>query len=91
VKLPEAFKKSVHAVTEAGWDKVGIEEELGGTPVPRALVWALAEHVLGANPAVWMYAGGAGFASIFYKLGTEEQKKWAVIAAERGWGSHHWC
>ncbi|BBX10494.1 acyl-CoA dehydrogenase [Mycolicibacterium aichiense] len=87
VKLPEAFKKSVHAVTEAGWDKVGIEEELGGTPVPRALVWALAEHVLGANPAVWMYAGGAGFSSIFYKLATEEQKKWAVLAAERGWGS----
>ncbi|QEN12143.1 acyl-CoA dehydrogenase [Mycolicibacterium sp. ELW1] len=87
VKLPEAFKKSVHAVTEAGWDKVGIEEELGGTPVPRALVWALAEHVLGANPAVWMYAGGAGFSSIFYKLATDEQKKWAVLAAERGWGS----
>lgn len=87
VKLPESFKKSVHAVVEAGWDKVGIEEVLGGTPVPRAIVWALAEHVLGANPAVWMYGGGAGFASIFYKLGTEEQKKWAVIAAERGWGS----
>jgi alkylation response protein AidB-like acyl-CoA dehydrogenase len=87
VKLPEAFKKSVHAVTDAGWDKVGIEEELGGTPVPRALVWALAEHVLGANPAVWMYAGGGGFSSIFYKLGTDEQKKWAVLAAERGWGA----
>jgi alkylation response protein AidB-like acyl-CoA dehydrogenase len=87
VKLPESFKKSVHAVTEAGWDKVGIEEVLGGTPVPRALVWSLAEHVLGANPAVWMYAGGAGFSSIFYKLATDEQKKWAVLAAERGWGS----
>jgi alkylation response protein AidB-like acyl-CoA dehydrogenase len=34
-----------------------------------------------------MYAGGAGFAQIFYNLGTEEQKKWAVNAAERGWGS----
>lgn len=87
VKLPDAFKKSVQSVIEAGWDKVGIEEELGGTPVPRALVWALAEHVLGANPAVWMYGGGAGFASIVYKLGTEEQKKWAVLAAERNWGA----
>ena len=87
VTLPDSFKKSVAAVTDAGWDKVGIEEELGGTPVPRAIVWALAEHVLGANPAVWMYGGGAGFASIFYKLATEEQKKWAIIAAEHGWGS----
>ena len=34
-----------------------------------------------------MYAGGAGFAQIFYNLGTEEQQKWAVNAAERGWGS----
>jgi len=87
VSLPESFKKSVHAVLEAGWDKVGIAEELGGTPMPRALVWALHEMILGANPAVWMYAGGAGFANILYNLGTEEQKKWAVLAAERGWGS----
>ena len=50
-------------------------------------MWALNEHILGANPAVWMYAGGAGFANIFYHLATEEQKKWAVLAAERGWGS----
>ena len=56
-------------------------------PAPAALLWALHEHVLGTNPAVWMYAGGAGFAQIFYHLGTEEQKKWAVLAAERGWGA----
>ena len=87
VTLPESFKKSVRAVLEAGWDKVGIDEALGGTPMPKALVWALHEHLLGANPAVWMYAGGAGFAQILYHLGTEEQKKWAVMAAERGWGS----
>ena len=85
VSIPEAFKKSVHAVIEAGWDKVGLDEDLGGMPTPKALMWALNEHILGANPAVWMYAGGAGFANIFYDLGTEEQKKWAVMAAERGW------
>jgi alkylation response protein AidB-like acyl-CoA dehydrogenase len=87
VALPESFKKSVRAVLEAGWDKVGIDEALGGMPMPKALVWALHEHLLGANPAVWMYGGGAGFANILYHLGTEEQKKWAVLAAERGWGS----
>ena len=85
VSIPEAFKKSVHAVIEAGWDKVGLDEALGGIPTPKALMWALNEHILGANPAVWMYAGGAGFANIFYNLGTEDQKKWAVMAAERGW------
>src|SRR5436305_3950220 len=85
VTLPETFKESVRAVTDAGWDKAGIDEALGGMPMPKALLWALHEHILGANPAVWMYAGGAGFAQILYHLGTEEQKKWAVMAAERGW------
>ncbi|MDI3313336.1 MAG: acyl-CoA dehydrogenase [Mycobacterium sp.] len=87
VSLPESFKKSVRTVLDAGWDKIGIEEALGGTPMPKALVWALHEHILGANPAVWMYGGGAGFANILYHLGTEEQKKWAVFAAERRWGA----
>ena len=87
VELPEAFKKSVRTMIEAGWDKVGIDEALGGMPMPKVLVWALHEHILGANPAVWMYGGGAGFANILFHLGTEEQKKWAVLAAERGWGS----
>ena len=87
VTLPAAFKKSVRALVDNGWDKVGISEELGGMPAPRALVWALHEHVLGSNPAVWMYAGGAGFGQILYNLGTDEQKKWAALAAERCWGA----
>ncbi len=87
VTLPESFKASVRAFIDGGWDKVGVIEDLGGVPVPKAMLWALHEHVLGANPAVWMYGGGAGFAQIMYHLGTDEQKKWAVLAAERGWGS----
>jgi alkylation response protein AidB-like acyl-CoA dehydrogenase len=87
VKLPESFKKSVRAAIDGGWDKVGLDEELGGVPAPKALLWALNEHILGANPAVWMYAGGAGFAQIFAHNGTEEQKKWAAIAANSGWGA----
>jgi alkylation response protein AidB-like acyl-CoA dehydrogenase len=87
VTLPESFKASVRAYIDGGWDKVGLIEELGGMPAPKALMWAVNEHVLGANPAVWMYAGGAGFAQIVHHLGTEQQKKWAVLAAERGWGS----
>jgi alkylation response protein AidB-like acyl-CoA dehydrogenase len=87
VALPASFKKSVRALLDAGWDKVGIPEELGGTPVPSALSWAIQEHVLGANPAVNMYSMGAAFAGIFYKQATEEQQKWAILAAERGWTS----
>lgn len=46
VMLPESFKKSVNAMLEAGWDKVGIDEALGGMPMPKAVVWALHEHIL---------------------------------------------
>jgi alkylation response protein AidB-like acyl-CoA dehydrogenase len=87
VKLPEAFKKSMRALLDGGWDKVGLSEELGGMPVPRALQWALIEHILGANPAAYMYAMGAGMCEIFYNNATDEQKKWAVLGAERGWGA----
>jgi alkylation response protein AidB-like acyl-CoA dehydrogenase len=87
VTLPDSVKKSVQALIEAGWDKAGVDEALGGMPMPKALQWALHEHVLGANPAAWMYAGGAGFGNVVYHLGTEEQKKWAVLCAERGWGA----
>lgn len=87
VTLPESFTSSVQAVLDGGWDKMGIAEPLGGIPMPKAVLWALRELVLGANPAVYMYAGGAGGADILYHLGTEEQQKWATIAAERGWGS----
>ena len=87
VTLPESFKKSMRTLLDGGWDKVGLLEELGGMPMPRALQWALIEHILGANPAAYMYAMGSGMAEIFYKNGTEEQKKWAVMAAERSWGA----
>ncbi|WP_422742922.1 acyl-CoA dehydrogenase [Mycobacterium sp. WMMD1722] len=87
VTLPEGFKKSMRALFDAGWDKAGMDEELGGMPMPRALQWALIEHVLGANPAAYMYAMGGGMAQIFYDNGTDEQKKWAKLAAERGWGA----
>ena len=35
VTLPESFKASVRAFNDGGWDKVGLDEELGGVPVPR--------------------------------------------------------
>ncbi|MAU80326.1 acyl-CoA dehydrogenase [Gordonia sp. Z-3] len=87
VTIPESFTKSYNALIEGGWDKIGIEEELGGLPAPRSLYWAIGEMILGANPPVFMYAAGSGFANIFFNNGTEEQKKWAAICSERGWGA----
>jgi alkylation response protein AidB-like acyl-CoA dehydrogenase len=85
--IPESFKKSYQAYMDAEWWRLGIPEEIGGTTVPRSLLWAFAETILGSNPAVWMYASGPAFAGVLHEEGTEEQKKIAKLMADRQWGS----
>jgi alkylation response protein AidB-like acyl-CoA dehydrogenase len=88
VRLPEAFKTSFRAMHEGGWANVGVTAELGGIPAPRVVQWSLAELVLGAQPAAFMYGmAGAHFAAICYDNGTAEQRKWAKIMVARGWGA----
>ncbi|MBM4728334.1 acyl-CoA dehydrogenase [Rhodococcus hoagii] len=85
--LPESFKKSFKAMWDAEWYRMGLSEEVGGVPVPRAVVWAIAEMLLGSQPAAFMYAAGPSFADVLFKNGTEEQKQWAATLVERGWGA----
>jgi alkylation response protein AidB-like acyl-CoA dehydrogenase len=47
----------------------------------------VAEFILGANPAVWMYMNGPTFATVLWKIGTPEQKRFAEQAVEREWGA----
>lgn len=85
--LPESFKKSYKAYMDSEWWRLALPEEMGGTTTPMSLRWAVAELVLGANPALWMYAAGPDFAHVLHVLGTEEQKKVAAHMVERQWGS----
>ena len=87
VKLPKSFKKSYQAFVDSGAWELDVQEELGGTRAPRQLVWAVSELVLGANPAVHMYASGFSFAGILYSQGNEQQKKWAQLFIDKQWGS----
>ncbi|HEX3825281.1 MAG TPA: acyl-CoA dehydrogenase [Mycobacteriales bacterium] len=87
VTLPESFKKSYQAYAEAGWDKLGLTADLGGPGLPPSVIWAINEMVLGANPAVHMYAAGPAFAGIMHRLGNADQKRLAELAVERGWGA----
>src|SRR5487761_549183 len=87
VRMPESFKKSFRAWMDAQWYRLGLPSGLGGTGAPRTLTWALAELVLGANPALWMYSGGPSFASVLWHIGTPEQKRFAELAVEREWGA----
>ena len=85
VRMPEGFKASFQAFMDAEWYRLELPEELGGTTVPRSLNWSVAELILGANPAVWMYASGASFSRALFHLGTPEQREFARHAAERRW------
>jgi alkylation response protein AidB-like acyl-CoA dehydrogenase len=85
VRMPEGFKKSFAAFMDAEWYRLDLPPELGGTGAPRTLAWAVAEMILGANPAVWMYSGGPSFAQVLWRLGTPEQKRFAEQAIERKW------
>src|ERR1700689_841452 len=86
VTMPESFKKSYQAFIDAEWFRLELPPELGGTTVPRTLGWAVAELILGANPAVWRYASLGSFSHALWKMGTERQKEIAALAAERRWG-----
>jgi hypothetical protein len=86
VRMPEEFKKSYQAFIDAEWFRLELPPELGGTSVPRSLAWSVAELVLGANPAVWMYSSLGSFSKALWLLGTAAQKKAAEYAVERHWG-----
>jgi len=87
VTLPESFKASYRAFVDGGWDRMPLSTELGGPGLPKSVVWAANEMILGANPAVHMYAAGPAFAQILYRLGTEEQRTLARTMIERQWGA----
>ena len=87
VKLPESFKKSYKAYVDQEWWRLDAPVELGGTKIPPSLRWAIAEMVLGSNPAIHIYASGYAFAQVANTLGTEEQKHMAKLMVDRHWGA----
>ena len=87
VTVPASFKKSYRAYMDNEWWRIDAPVELGGTEIPRSVRWAIAEMILGSNPAVHIYASGTSFAQVAYYLGTDEQKKIAKLIVDRDWGA----
>ncbi len=85
VRMPASFAKSYKAYQDSGFWSVGVNAELGGTVAPPSLKWAMNEMVLGANPAIAMFAASYAFARLLHILGTDEQKKLARWLVEKGW------
>jgi alkylation response protein AidB-like acyl-CoA dehydrogenase len=87
VTLPESFKKSYKAYIDGEWWRLDAPVELGGMQIPASVRWAIAEMVLGSNPAIHLYASGYAFAHVAYVVGTPEQKQMAKLMIERHWGA----
>ena len=87
VTMPEGFKKSFKALMDSEWWRLDLPEHLGGTGAPPSLRWAASELLLGANPAAFMFMSGPGFASIVDSLGNADQKRWAQLMIDNGWGA----
>jgi alkylation response protein AidB-like acyl-CoA dehydrogenase len=85
--VPESFRRSYAAWMDAEYWRLQIPEEIGGTPGPSSLNWALGELVLGANAPIWMYAAGPGFAAVVHRNGTDRDKRIAELMVERQWGA----
>jgi len=86
VTVPDSLRASYRAFMDAEWYRLSLPAELGGTQAPRSLTWAMAELILGSNPAIWMYASGHTMGRVLWELGTPEQKRFAELAIEREWG-----
>ncbi|WP_067824601.1 acyl-CoA dehydrogenase [Nocardia inohanensis] len=87
VTIPESFKRSLRAWRDAEWFRVGLRPAVGGVPAPSMVAWAITEFLLGAQPGIFFYLTGPVFSGVLYGIGTEDQKHWATLAVERGWGT----
>ncbi|MBA8793483.1 hypothetical protein FHX74_001088 [Friedmanniella endophytica] len=85
--LPASFKKSFAAYMDSDFWRVELPEEIGGQPTPPSLQWSIAELVLGANPAVYMYASGPSMGFVIWANGTERDQKIGRLMVDRQWGS----
>ena len=87
VSMPASFLASYQAYADGGWDKLDLPAYLGGIGAPPTLRWAATEMLLGANPAIYMFGSGAGFATILHRNGTPAQQRFAELAIQRQWGA----
>jgi alkylation response protein AidB-like acyl-CoA dehydrogenase len=88
ISVPGELAKSVQAIKDAEWWRIGIAEEIGGVPAPAPLVWAINEMMLCANPsAAFWWALGPTMAHALFIEGNEQQQRWAAMALERSWAA----
>jgi alkylation response protein AidB-like acyl-CoA dehydrogenase len=87
ITVAPELAKTVDAIKEAGWWRLGLAEEIGGMPAPPPLAWAVTEMTFCANPSANFFCMGPFMAQALYVEGTEQQRRWAAEGVERGWAA----
>src|ERR1700742_2521186 len=87
ITVPDPIRKTVQAIWDAEWWRLGVTPEIGGTAVSRTVVWAVLEMIICANPALFFFYAGPAMADILYSLGNEKQRALANAAIEQRWGA----
>ncbi|MCV7095555.1 acyl-CoA dehydrogenase [Mycobacterium kubicae] len=85
ISVSPELVKTVDAIKEAGWWRLGLAEEIGGMPAPAPLIWAVNEMIYCANPSACFFNLGRTLSQSLYIEGNEQQRHWAAIGVERGW------
>jgi alkylation response protein AidB-like acyl-CoA dehydrogenase len=85
ISVAPELAKTVQAIKEAGWWRLGMAEQIGGMPAPAPLAWAINEMIICANPAANFYNLGPVLSQALYIEGDEQQRQWAAVGVERGW------
>jgi alkylation response protein AidB-like acyl-CoA dehydrogenase len=87
VTLPRSVKDAYQLLWDGEWWRLGLPAELGGYGIPPSVQWAAAELILGSNAVAFLYLAGPNFAAIVHRNGTAEQRRWAQLIIDRGWGA----
>ena len=88
ISVSAELAKSVQTVKDAEWWRIGLAEDIGGVSAPGPVTWAVNEMLHCANPAAaFFYSLGPAMANALFVEGTQQQKRWAAMALERGWAA----
>lgn len=85
VLLGPEIKKSFSAYLSGGWNLVGVNPEIGGVSMPKELLWAINELLVGANPGLYLYCAMMSFANVLFELGDKDQKELARLMVKNNW------
>ena len=91
VTMPESFKEVVPRLRRRRLADLDLPVELGGTPRPPSVRWAVAEMVLGSNPAVHMYSSGRGVRPRPLDASAPRSRSAGPRSAPTGSGAPRWC